>query len=183
MDDLELSTQPDNPSCAEISLRKPNVPGMRRFVHVCLYCDRSPVAFGLCTLHWRRWRERRTMEAPYRAQRGATHRHLTPAGYVMLHDRRGVPFKMEHRDVMEHVLGRKLLPSEIVHHINGIRTDNRPQNLRVMIRGDHSRLHNPTRVPLCHLCGQLGFALGLCRRHYNTQWRRNKRTEQRALEA
>lgn len=51
----------------------------------------------------------------------------------------------EHRLVMEHVLGRQLRADEVVHHINGVRHDNRPENLQVMTQAEHLRLHNLER--------------------------------------
>lgn len=74
-------------------------------------------------------------------------RYIDNAGYVLVKSyshpcRDKNNYYPEHRLVMEAHLGRTLLRTEIVHHINENRSDNRIENLMLFPnRGAHSRHH------------------------------------------
>ncbi len=69
------------------------------------------------------------MDSPIRklAPKGSGYTHRS--GYRMMTvDGRRIP---EHQIVMERMIGRTLERFEQVHHLNGIRDDNRPENLEL----------------------------------------------------
>jgi len=114
----------------------------------CAYCgrdvlrkdsdiDRTSMSFcnTECTIAYRRNNGTRTGDVV-----GDGSHTWLENGYVVVYNGTKNGIKL-HRKVMEDYLGRELLPSEVVHHIDMDKTNNSIDNLQIMTHGKHSALH------------------------------------------
>ena len=92
--------------------------------------------------------------------------HVASSGYRII-SKRGKRCLYEHRVIAEEMLGRPLHSDEVVHHRDGNRSNNAPDNLVVMTRKRHGETNQGVRryfhtnddcVEAAHILHQVGWS-------------------------
>lgn len=102
-------------------------------------CQKAVVAQGFCSAHYSMYRK---YGDPLKHSQWFEKRYekfINDQGYVEIYVGSNNPMARdsrvtEHRFVMAQILGRPLKSNENVHHINGNKTDNRPENLELWVK-------------------------------------------------
>ncbi len=123
--------------------------------NVCILGDGKIVeGGGLCVAHYKRKKRWGDPNISKRSISFGSYRY-NKEGYILVRapddwpSRRCDGYILEHRFVMEKKIGRSLLKNEVIHHINGMRDDNRIENLELTQTGIHSKGHLPNLCPKC----------------------------------
>ena len=108
-------------------------------------CHAPASTQGLCKKHYRRVERHGDPNTLLHAPSGAGY---VQDGYraIQINGRK----MMEHRIIMEQMIGRALVKGENVHHINGVRDDNRPENLELWVSSQPSGQRIPDLLAWAH---------------------------------
>jgi predicted nucleic acid-binding Zn-ribbon protein len=116
---------------------KPKLKTRRRIIRVCPVCKKEFEKGGRAGKRTQTHCSNQCRNAA-KIEKSKGKIYFHDAGYRMTRVN-GRP-KFEHRLVAEKTLGRPLLKSEVVHHNNENKLDNRPENLTVMSQSQHRAL-------------------------------------------
>lgn len=92
-------------------------------------CTRAHRAGGFCNAHYQQKCKGQELR---QLREDISWRIYPKSGYVYANY--GGKRHAQHRVVMAEMIGRELLPHETPHHINGVRHDNRPENLELWVK-------------------------------------------------
>lgn len=103
-------------------------------------CDNKAIALGVCRKHYAKLKKFGDPLGGYVQDGRSKEWHQNKDGYVFRFDpdsphAGGNKLVYQHRLVMGEKIGRPLERHESVHHVNGIRSDNRYENLELWIKG------------------------------------------------
>lgn len=107
-------------------------------------CDKKPVARGRCSGHYclfMKYGDHNLAKYKWHQNKRDEWHLAKTTGYIWRYVGRNDPlasshtgYAYQHRVVMAEVIGRPLHGNESVHHKNGDRTDNRPENLELWVK-------------------------------------------------
>lgn len=147
-------------TCPVCRAKRENTPKYEadRKTKLCEHCSRRAKANGFAPskgLTLEEW-ERLSKEPKFylkvsnRLAKSVSHQGYLRIGVPVDHPLGNMGRASEHRLVMSAVLDRWLKPGEIVHHINGVKTDNRPENLQLLTTNNHGS----GQAPFCKHCAK-----------------------------
>lgn len=115
-------------------------------------CGKPHHTHGLCSMHRVRLAKHGDVNKHLQRLKGTGT--ITKRGYIMV-GAAGHPNAVggkifEHRLVMSAILGRPLFPNENVHHKNGIKSDNRPENLELWVKSQPCGQRVPDLLSWAH---------------------------------
>ena len=109
-------------------------------------------------------------------------RRINVSGYVLIlkseHPQADIHgYIFEHRFIMEQKLGRMLFGGEIVHHIDGNKQNNSPENLILTRHGLHEKEYHstPRKKRVFCPCGNITIERHVCHSCYKREWRKKRR--------